>query len=125
MKMKTLSRAALGLASLAAVLMTSGSAKAISVSLNVPNPGITAYAGPYGSVTINLTDSTHASIEFQASDSSVGGYHFLFGDGGSVGVNVNADSFTFGGVSTSTGYTGSLAPSFDDGGAGNEDGFGS
>jgi hypothetical protein len=67
--------------------------------------------GPFGSVLVNLTDSTHATITFTAASG------YLFVDGGSVAVNVNASSWTIGSF-TSNGET-----VFNDG-SGNEDGFG-
>ncbi len=69
-------------------------------------------AGPFGTALVNRTSSTTATITFTAA----AGY--LFVDGGSVGVNVNANTWTIGNF-TSNGDPVS------DAGAGNEDGFGS
>jgi hypothetical protein len=68
--------------------------------------------GPFGTVLVNRTSSTTATITFTAA----AGY--LFVDGGSVAVNVNANTWTIGNF-TSNGEPVS------DAGAGNEDGFGS
>ena len=67
--------------------LSAQSTKATTYTLGYGNTGINGVAGPYATVTVNLTDSTHANILFSALDS--GAYHFLFGDGGSVGLNVN------------------------------------
>jgi len=94
------------------------------LTLGLPNSGISGYTGPYATVNISLTDSTHAAITFTALDSA-GGQHFLMGDGGSVGLNVN-------GTVTASSITAPQGPQFSSsapilslGGAGNEDGFGS
>jgi hypothetical protein len=81
------------------------------------------YAGPYVQVDVHLTNSTNATITFTSLTNS--GDIYLMGDGGTVGVNVNAASWTLNsitGLNTGTGF----APGpFSNGGAGNEDGFGS
>jgi hypothetical protein len=97
-------------------------ASAITYSLNTGNSAISGYTGPYGTVLVNLTDSTHATVTFTAT--TVGGYSFLFGGQGVVGVNVNASSWTLGAISGLNGGTGFTPGSFSNGGANNEDGFG-
>lgn len=87
------------------------------------NFNISGYTGPFGEVDVHLVDSTHASITFTSD--IVGGNIYLFGDGGSAGVNVNAASWTLGTITGSNAGTGFAAPSFTNGGAGNEDGWGS
>ena len=61
----------------AAMLMTTASADTVIYSLNAPNVPLSPYTGPYGTVTVNRTDSTHATITFASS--VVGGYQYLFG----------------------------------------------
>jgi len=113
-------------AALAAVfLLTMGAPVALAdiatFTLGTGNPGISGYAGPYATVTINRTDSTHATITFTSD--TVGGNMYRLGDGGSVGVNVNG-SFSLGAIN---GYSASslFTPGPFSSGSGNEDGFGS
>jgi len=91
------------------------------ISLGTGNSAISGYTGPYGSVAVSLTDSTHATITFTSNAAS----GFLFGDGGSVAVNVNASSWTLGTITGSNTGTGFSPGPYSDGGSGNEDGFGS
>jgi hypothetical protein len=67
-----------------------------------------------------LTGNT-ASITFTAANTA--SYQYLFGDGGSVAVNVNG-AFTLGAI-TGTQLPGFGPTTYSNGGAGNEDGFGS
>jgi hypothetical protein len=88
-------------------------------SLNVGNSGISAFTGPFGTVTVTLIDSTHASITW--TNNTVGANTYLFGDGGSVAANISS---TF--LVTSISGTGpNNPPSLTQTVAGNEDGFGS
>jgi len=68
--------------------------------------------GPFGTVNVNLTVPNMATITFTAAPG------YLFVDGGSVAVNVNASTWLIGT------FTSNGDPVSDDG-AGNEDGFGS
>jgi len=63
-------------------------------SMTDGNSAISGYTGPYGTVTVDLTDSTHATVTFNGA--SVGGYQFLFGGAQGVDVNVNASSWSIG-----------------------------
>ncbi len=115
----------LALGALCAIALAAQPAKAniITYTLGAANPGISGYTGPYGTVQINLTSSTSATITFTALDSS-GGQHFLFGDGGSVGLNVNG-TFSVSGITAPTGpQQGANAPGPWTVTSGNEDGFG-
>src|SRR5262249_48209621 len=67
---------------------------------------------------------THATITFTAATPGPTNT-FLFGDGGSVAVNVNATSWTLGTITGSNAGTGFTPGPYSDGGSGNEDGFGS
>ena len=69
-----------------ALLLSAGSASAISYTLN--NLNTTGYPGPYGTVNVVLDSSTMATITF----TSENGYLFL--DGSSDAVNVNSSDFT-------------------------------
>ena len=119
----------------AAALMWTASASAdlITFDLTSGNTAIGGYTGDYAVVTVNRTSATEATITFQSlctgdvlvQSCSAGDEIFLFGDGGSVAVNVNATSFTLGTISGSNSGTGFSAGPYSDGGAGNENGFGS
>lgn len=100
------------------------------VGLGIGNSGISSYPGPYGTVDVHLTDSTHATITFTSITKD--GYIYLFGGQGAVGVNVNATSWTLGSLSAANHGTGFINhgnrpsdPLLSNGGAGHEDGFGS
>jgi VPDSG-CTERM motif len=71
-------------------------------------------AGPFGTVQVNLTSSTTATITFTAA----AGY--LFVDGGAVGVNVNATTWTATNFTVNAGANAVTG----DVGSRNEDGFG-
>jgi len=87
------------------------------------NSAISGFTGPYAHVEVNLTDSTHATITFTSLTNS--GNIYLMGGEGSVGVNVNATSWTIGSFTGSNSGTGFTPGPYSDGGAGNEGGFGS
>ena len=90
-----------------------------SFDLNVGNAALTTggFNGPYATVTVNLTDSTHATITFAAYNG------YLIGGAQAAGVNVSG-SFQL--VANSFSWTGGNASTaFSDGGANNLDGFGS
>jgi len=81
------------------------SADLITYTLNTGNDAIAGYAGPYASAEVNRTDATHATITFTSLGG--GGYSFLFGGQGAVGVNVNAASWTVGSFIGTNGGRGS------------------
>jgi hypothetical protein len=116
----------------AALLLAAPSAWAdiISFDLTAPNLAIATFPGPYATVTVDRTDTTHATITFASLNGSGGscpgaGCTYLLGDGGSVAVNVNATSWTLGTITGSNSGTGFTPGPWSDGGSGNEDGFGS
>jgi hypothetical protein len=90
------------------------SADSTSYTLSNSNLG-SSFTGPFGTVTVDLTSSTTATITFTAGS----GYVFL--DGGIGDVNVNASSWTIGSFSGITCAAGGC----DGGGANAIDGFGS
>jgi hypothetical protein len=94
-----------------------------SFDLDTGNAAISGYTGPYASVEVNRTSNTTATITFTSLTNS--GNIYLLGDGGSVGVNVNATSWTLGTITGTNSGTGFTPGPYSDGGAGNEDGFGS
>ncbi len=99
-------------------------AKADTVySISVGNSAISPFPGPYATATVHLVDSTHATVAFVSLTNS--GNIYLFGDGSSVAVNVNATSWTIGSFSSSNAGTGfTQPPPLSDGSSGNVDGFG-
>jgi hypothetical protein len=109
----------------ALALALSGSARAdvIAFDLIGGNSSISGYTGPYDHVVVDLTDSTHATITFTSLTNS--GNIYLMGDGGTVGVNVNAGSWTVSGLTSSNAGTGFSSSQIADAGAKNEDGWGS
>lgn len=89
------------------------------IELDSANSGLSGFTGPYGSVTIDLTDSTHATITFQ--NNIVGGNEYLFGGQGAVAVDVNASSFSMSDLTGVDAFSGGI---LSDGGSNQEDGFG-
>ncbi len=115
------------LVALAAVVIAPGTASAgVTYTLNNPNSGISAYPGPYGTVTVTRLDSTHAQIDLVGN--SVGSYSYFFGAQGIIGLNTNGAATLVSGSVTGhqTAPKSGWSPSdISSGGAGNEDGFGS
>ena len=97
-------------------------ADSFTFDLTTGNTAIAGFTGPYATVTVDLTSSTTATITFTSLTNS--GNIYLMGDGGTVGVNVNATSWTLGTITGSNSGTGFTPGPYSDGGAGNEDGFG-
>src|SRR6185312_12548503 len=71
-------------------------------SLSAGNSAISGYPAPYGSASVSLVGNT-ATITFTAANTA--SYQYLFGNGGSVAVNVNG-AFTLGAI------TGTQLPGF-------------
>ena len=114
---------------IAALLIAVGSvglqqakADTFSFNLGVGNPAISGYPGPYVSMTVNRTNSTHATITFTSLTAA--GNVYLMGDGSSVAVNVNATSWILSNVTGSNSGTGFTPGPYSNGGSGNVDGFG-
>jgi len=99
------------------------SADSFTFDLTTGNTAIAGFTGAYATVTVDLTSSTTATITFSSLTNS--GNIYLMGDGGTVGVNVNAGSWTLSGTTGSNGGTGFTPGPYSNGGSGNEDGFGS
>lgn len=111
-----------------AVVMVAGflfgqaSADMMSFDLIAGNSAISGYPGPYANVDINLTSPTTAVVTFTSLTNN--GFIYLMGDGGSVGLNVNADNWLLGAVTGTNSGTGFTPGGFSDGGSANLDGFG-
>lgn len=82
---------AAGLA-LALSLGSAARADVCNYDLGIGNSGISGYPAPYGSVAVDLTSSTTADFTFTAASNA--SYNYLFGGQGTVGANINADTFT-------------------------------
>jgi len=113
----------ISLVAFAVVALGSAAAtRADTVTFSLTNANFVGFPSPYGSVLVNRTSSTAATITFTA-DETHPGLTYLFGAQGAVGVNFNGP-VTLSGLITadlSLGGVNGLAPA----GAGNEDGFGS
>jgi hypothetical protein len=110
------------LIALASVGLQQAKADTFSFNLGVGNSAISGYPGPYVSVTVNRTNSTHATITFTSLTAA--GNIYLMGDGSSVAVNVNATSWTLSNVTGSNSGTGFTPGPYSNGGSGSVDGFG-
>jgi len=97
-------------------------ADSITFDLTTGNSAISGYPGPYASVLVNRTSTTTATITFTSLTNS--GKIYLFGDGSTVAVNVNAASWTLGPVAGSNAGTGFTPATYSNAGSQNVDGFG-
>jgi VPDSG-CTERM motif len=97
-------------------------ADAFTSQLNQGNTALNGFTGPFGTVTINLVNSTTATVTFTSN--TVAGNIYLFGDGSSVALNVNATTFAVSGISGSNAGTGFTPGPWTSIGAGTVDGFG-
>ena len=100
-----------------------GSAIADSITYTIDNPSsaLSGLAGPYATVTVNLIDSTNASLAFHSSTTA--GITFLMGGSQVADVNVNATSWTVSGLS-GTALAGFTNGALTDGGSANVSSFG-
>jgi hypothetical protein len=112
----------LALLGVLAVGAAAARADSIPYLISAGNTAVSAYPGPYAEVLVDLTSSTMATITFTSN--SVGGYTYLFGDGASAAVNVNATSWTVGSFAASNAGTGFSPGTLSNGGSGNVDSFG-
>jgi VPDSG-CTERM motif len=110
------------LIAVACVGLQQAKADLVTYYLTQGNPAISGYTGSYATVTVNRTDSTHATITFISL--TTGGNIYLMGDLASVAVNVNAASWTLGAIKGSNSDTGFTPGPYSDGGSANVDGFG-
>jgi hypothetical protein len=112
------------LGALVIALVSGSTLRADSIfDLTTGNSAISGYTGPYAQVDVSLTNSTHATITFTSLTSS--GNIYLMGDGGTVGVNINATTWTVSNLSSSNAGTGfSSSQIAADSGSANEDGWG-
>ena len=107
----------------AAFALQSAKADVFTSSLNAPNDAISPYTGPYGSVTINLVNSTTATVTFTGA--TVGGNTYLLGGAQGTDLNVNGTATASGFMFSQAGQTGGFtAPSEVGQGSGQVDGHG-
>jgi len=109
--------------SIAGLLVASPAKADLIFDIATGNAAISGFPGPYAQVDVHLDSSTMATITFTSLTNS--GNIYLMGDGGTVGVNVNATSWTLSNITGSNAGTGFTPGPYSNGGAGNEDGFGS
>lgn len=102
---------------LALVCAPRANANVVVFTLGTGNSALSGVSGPFGMVTVDLTDSTHATVTFTADAG------FLLLDSSIADVNVNASSFSIGSFSE-TNPAGFTATVFTDGGSGNVSSFG-
>jgi PEP-CTERM motif-containing protein len=70
------------------------SADSILFNIGVPNTDLTPFPSPYGTVNVNRTSTTTATITFNGL--TTGGFTYFFGAAQAIDVNVNATAFTAG-----------------------------
>lgn len=75
-----------------AVAASQVSADSITFNLGVPNAGLAPFPTPYGTVGVNRTSTTAATITFNGL--TTGGFTYFFGAAQAIDVNVNATTFT-------------------------------
>ncbi len=91
-------------------------------SINSPNAELSPYTGPYATLSINLVNSTSATLTFTSSNN--GGYTYLMGATGAADVNVNAASWTVTALTNSNSFSGFTPGSLSDNGSQNISQFG-
>jgi VPDSG-CTERM motif len=117
-KLKYLAAVIIGIAGLG---LQPAKADVCNFCLSTGNSAISGFQGPFATVSINLINSTTATITFTSSVHN--GNIYLFGDGSSVAANINAASFSVSGIVGTNSGTG-FSPGPFTSGSGNVDGFG-
>lgn len=90
-KLGTVAAALTGV-SVIALLALASPARADIITYNItdPNADLSPYPGPYGSLSVNRTSTTTATITFTSLSNGTNLYYAI--DGSSVGVNTNGDA---------------------------------
>src|ERR1700746_645048 len=124
MKMNNVTKWAVAIACIGFMAFTIQPTKADTFGFNLTNgnPAISGYPGPYGSVLVNRTSTTTATITFTSLLNS--GNIYLFGGVSSVDVNVNAAAFTLTGITGSNAGTGFTPGIYSQSSTGNVSQFG-
>jgi hypothetical protein len=76
----------------AAILVPQRASATVLISLSAGNSDISGFPGAYGEVLVTRTSPTTADITLTALSHSP--YAYLFGDGSTLGLNVNSTSFS-------------------------------
>ena len=107
-----------------AVLLIASNAMADTLNLfiSVPNTAVNPYPAGYINLLVDRTSSTMATFTFTSMN--VAPYIYLMGDGSSVGVNLNATSWTLGAITGSNALAGFSPGPYSDSGSGNVSSFG-
>ena len=98
----TLNAKITGVVAAVAMLATPQAEAALDLVFNNGNAAISGYPGPYGTLNLTLTDSTHVNVTLTANPG------FSFGTSGTLGLNLNSAATVVGGVAGITGN----APSY-------------
>ena len=117
-------RTTVAVLALCLLMSLSAGADSITYVLTTSNLG-GGFAGPYASVTIGWGGSgpsDTATVSFESLVS--GGYLYLMGGAGAVGLNVDGD-WTIEAIAGTNSHSGFTPGPYSQGPAGNEDGFGS
>ncbi len=98
---------------LLALAAAPAAASTITYDLGSPNAALSSYPGPYATVSVDLTNSTTATITFTSLSQTSGGntYAYKLGGTGAADVNVNSTNFSVSNISFTGGCTGAGCPS--------------
>lgn len=113
-----------GVAAFVVLLTLSTSVASAAACSTLDEYNLAGFTGPFGTVCIDLTSSTTANVTFTAGGSD-GSFSYYLVDGGSAAVNVNATNWTIGNFTGTAASFNTQGVNLSNGGAGNEDGFGS
>jgi hypothetical protein len=116
------------LAAVVALAFGAAPVHAAVYTLGLGNPSISGFLPPYGKVDVTGTDGggNTAVIELTAFDSTDGLWHYLFGDGGILGLELSPNgTVTASGLNANkVGFPGSTPGVITEEGSGNLDGWG-
>jgi PEP-CTERM motif len=104
------------------VLPVLAMADTYSIMIYDGNDALDPFAAPYATVLIDLVDATHATITFAAL--SQNGNDYLMGGANTVGVNVNATTWTLSNIVGTNSNAGFTPGPYTDTGSGNVSDFG-
>jgi hypothetical protein len=109
-------------AAASALALTFGTAASALTTYTLGSLNTTGYPAPYGTVTVDLTSPTMATVTFTAGSVSTFNYYFI--DGGAADVNVNATTWTITNLTTNGVDPQNNPATLTDGGSGQVDGWG-
>jgi hypothetical protein len=105
-------------AAASALALTFGTVASAATVYSLSSLNLSGYPAPYGSVSVNLTSPTMATVTFTSDN--VGIYDYFFIDSSAADVNVNATTWTI----TSLTTNGLNGATLTDSGSGQVDGWG-